>query len=166
MRYQNSKEGVTGLPMTSVIAILHYCYTTLLQYWGIAVLCYCMHYLWSQIVTANHRLSPLGPMGRLPKQEFAITNSSPGTFCDRFSLYSFVLHLQLYSRYLSMMSLCGIHHLIFPSFIFLIISCMSLISHKLIADKLILFMPTVRTKLIILSSLTTCSILSNVESSV
>ena len=114
--------------------------------------------------------SPLGPMGRLPKQEFAITNSSPVTFCDRFSLYSFVLHLQLnlqlYSRYLSMMSLCGIHHLIFPSFIFLIISCMSLISHKLIADKLILFMPTVRTKLIILSSLTTCSILSNVESSV
>ena len=152
--------------MTSVIAILRYCYTTLLQYWGIAVLCYCMHYLWSQIVTANHRLSPLGPMGRLPKQEFAITNSSPVTFCDRFSLYSFVLHLQLHSQYLSMISLCRIHHLIFPSFIFLNISCMSLISHKLIADKLILFMPTVRTKLIILSSLTTCSILSNVESSV
>ena len=122
--------------------------------------------LMSQNAISNLLRSPLGPMGRLPKQEFAITNSSPVTFCDRFSLYSFVLHLQLHSRYLSMISLCRIHHLIFPSFIFLNISCMSLISHKLIADKLILFMPTVRTKLIILSSLTTCSILSNVESSV
>ena len=122
--------------------------------------------LMSQNAISKLLRSPLGPMGRLPKQEFAITNSSPVTFCDRFSLYSFVLHLQLHSRYLSMISLCRIHHLIFPSFIFLIISCMSLISHKLIADKLILFMPTVLTKLIILSSLTTCSILSNVESSV
>ena len=60
----------------------------------------------------------------------------------------------------------SIHHFIFPSFIFLNISCMSLMSHKLIAPKLILFMPSVRTKLIILSSLTTSSILSNVESSV
>ena len=110
--------------------------------------------------------TPLGPTERLSMQEFVITSVGLVTICDQFSLYFLVVHLQLHSRYLSMISLCRIHHLIFPSFIFLNISCMSLISHKLIADKLILFMPTVRTKLIILSSLTTCSILSNVESSV